>query len=364
MKETSCNILIIGKSGAGKSTLLKRIFKINCKTGTGKPVTTQGVHCYQVTVGSMKTLVFDSWGIEAGSTGEWKKLFDQTLKQHGIDQPPEDWFHSIVYCIDASGARIQTFDTNIIKELSESGFRFLIAFTKADLATDAQQEKLKADLVKTGVDLKKILFVSSGGETRFQKTLPFGIDELKKQMFSGLQETIVQLLPQRCKKLLEEEIDNFTCRCSRMIDALDIAFSDNTENMDLIRKEAVYFQRIFKEYILPEIVNRELTRCFDISRSMLEEKQFYPDDSSGISPKDMFWKKILSCLLLFKGLKYNIELEELLDPDTFWELSSSVKNRMKKYTGAISEKMKEQCSSIKNHIGDIIKQLILNEQQK
>ena len=362
MNETSCNILIIGKSGAGKSTLINHIFNTHCKTGTGKPVTAQGVHSYQVTVGTMKTWVFDSWGIEAGSTEEWKRLFDQTLKQHGIDQPPEDWFHSIVYCIDASGARIQTFDTNIIKELSESGFRFIIAFTKADLATDAQQEKLKADLVKNGVDPKKILFVSSGGETRFQKTLPFGIDELKKQMCAGWQETIVQLLPKRCKKLLVEEIWNFTYRSKRLIDALDIAFCDNKENMDLIRKESVNFQRIFKEYILPVIVNRELTRCFDISYLMLEEKQFFPDDSSGRSAQAI---AVGGLGVMIMALLKHLERDDfLLDPDTFWESSSSVKNRMKTYINMISDKMKDQCSSIEDHIRDIIQKLIIDDQGK
>ena len=65
-----CNVLIIGETGAGKSTLLNYLCdKKIADTGTGKPVTGEGIYEYNVNINNQEVRLFDSWGIEAGKTG-------------------------------------------------------------------------------------------------------------------------------------------------------------------------------------------------------------------------------------------------------------------------------------------------------
>ena len=354
MSDASCNILVIGKSGVGKSSLINRIFNTQCKTGTGKPVTGHGVYSYDVTVDSMKAVVFDSWGIEPGSTEEWKKLLDQALLEHGGSRPPKDWFHAVVYCIDASGKRIQSFDTDIIGMLLKSGFHLSIVLTKSDLATAEEREKMKADLVKSGFDSARIIFFSSGGETRFEKTLPFGISELKEQMFGGWQKTIVQLLPKRCCRLLLDEITDFGYRSKHLIDALDFAFWDNKANEDLIRHEVDFFQRALAQYIAPAIINRELAACFRISYVMIEADKNQSAPFSAASTALSF--EIIKMLTIFSpGV---VVVGKVFSPFSFLDPSSTVRTSLKAYIDLVSRKMKEQCSSLESDIRDKLQSLI------
>ena len=84
MKEDfKCNVLIMGKTGTGKSTLLNYICDANfAQTGTGKPVTGEGIYEYTVGINGQEVRVFDSWGIEAGKVDRWKKLVAQSLQDH------------------------------------------------------------------------------------------------------------------------------------------------------------------------------------------------------------------------------------------------------------------------------------------
>ena len=357
---SSCNILVIGKTGVGKSSLLRYVFGAKCKTGTGKPVTGYGIYPYEVTVDQKKAVVSDSWGIEAGSTKEWKNLLDRALADHGIGKPPKDWFHAILYCIDASGSRIQKFDTDLIGMLLESGFHLTVVLTKADLVTDSgERQKMKTELLKAGLQSEQIVFFSSGGETRFGKTDPFGAGELKKLMFSGWQETIIRLLPKRCKKLLFDEIQDFSYRSKHLIDALDIAFANNQENMDLIRSEVKSFQRTVNQYILPTIVNRELSACVDISYTMVDM-----DGRTGTSASNVVGlhlpptaSLLLKASLLLRALGDAVKTESLLSPDTLWEWSSTVRSRMKEYIDFISEEMKKQYSPVEDRIREKLRDI-------
>ena len=114
MTNTNYNIAIIGQTGVGKSSLINYLFGSEvAKSGIGRPVTTNGFHEINHKIKDMSVKIYDSWGLEVGKEEQWLKELNTELKKRGIDKPASDWFHSIFYCIAASGGRIQDADSKL-----------------------------------------------------------------------------------------------------------------------------------------------------------------------------------------------------------------------------------------------------------
>ena len=114
MEDFMCNVLIMGKTGTGKSTLLNYLCETDlAQTGTGKPVTEEGIYDYVAKIKGQEIRIFDSWGIEAGKVERWKDLIKNALKQHGVQCSIADWFHSVIYCVQAGGGRVEDVDVEI-----------------------------------------------------------------------------------------------------------------------------------------------------------------------------------------------------------------------------------------------------------
>ena len=98
------NIVTLGKTDVGKSSLLNYLFGTTFKTGVGKPVTPAELVEIDAEANGKKIRVFDSWGIEVDKLDKWKIILGEAAKEHGAARAPKDWFHAIVYCIQAGGA--------------------------------------------------------------------------------------------------------------------------------------------------------------------------------------------------------------------------------------------------------------------
>lgn len=146
------NILLLGKSGAGKSSLLNYIWgDVIAKTGAGSPVTERssgdatGIYPskpLQVD-NELELVIHDSWGMEADRADEWNALIrEETEKREGSPKI-EDWFHAVIYCVSAKGARIEDFEIQkVVQPLIDNGHAVIFVLTKCGVASETEKQKV------------------------------------------------------------------------------------------------------------------------------------------------------------------------------------------------------------------------------
>lgn len=199
------NIAVIGKTGVGKSSLINYLFgNANvAKTGVGKPVTVQGFHKINFEINSIPATLFDSWGLEVGKAEIWLNELNKELKGRDIDKPASEWFHTVLYCIASSGARVEEFETRIINKLIKAKYNVVIVLTKSDLADEDDIAELKESIQK---DLfEKVVFCqvcSEEKKLKSGKTEKFGAEQLYVLINNGFWESITLRMPDRCINIL------------------------------------------------------------------------------------------------------------------------------------------------------------------
>jgi hypothetical protein len=201
------NAAVIGFTGVGKSSLINYLFGEQVsKTGIGSPVTSRGFHSFRFLIGSLPVCIFDSWGLEVDKAVEWLESLKKELSLRGTDRPAEEWFHTILYCVNAASSRIQDAEIDIIKRLVKSKYTVVILLTKADLIGE-HEEDIFCNAIKERVG-KNIRVIPVCSETREgrrgQKVVAFGREKVVEQIFDNFWHSITDRLPERCAKLLKE----------------------------------------------------------------------------------------------------------------------------------------------------------------
>ncbi|MBS4461576.1 50S ribosome-binding GTPase [Aerococcaceae bacterium zg-B36] len=112
------NILVAGKTGSGKSTLINALFRDNiAKTGVGMPVTQ---HVERLTKDGVPLTLYDTKGLEltANSQSEVLTSLAHLIKnQRALGE--EKAIHIAYYCINATMARIEPLELEIIQALAK-----------------------------------------------------------------------------------------------------------------------------------------------------------------------------------------------------------------------------------------------------
>lgn len=180
---SSTNILILGKSGIGKSTLLNYLWgDALAATGTGRPCTGEGLFAYPpVTHGNVVMTIYDSYGLEANKASRWHKLIQEEVRKHDDSLNIHDWFHTVVYCVNAAGARIEPFEIeHVIKPLQASGNRVCFVLTKCDIATEQEIAALEHIIHAEVRDHGGVIRVCSERNEKRNGvvTLPYGKEKL------------------------------------------------------------------------------------------------------------------------------------------------------------------------------------------
>jgi len=284
-KSEGCNFLILGKTGSGKSALLNYILGSDvAESGAGRPVTERGLHEKTGVVNGVKVKVYDSWGLEAGHYDEWLQMMDAEKNKHDLNHKITDWFHVVVHCVQASGARVEDVDAKIVNGFLKDGFKVLVALTKVDTCSEEDEEALKDTLVEMCPGLAREAIISVCSVEKVIRGVTherMGGDALKRAIIGGFVGTIVRRLPLRVSLLANREVDKFYEDTKAWIAGRSMWSSDNTE---WLKDKCESFVLKLNKVKLPAIIKEELLACATISQSL----------SATINVENDYFKKLSS----------------------------------------------------------------------
>ncbi|TXJ30637.1 GTPase [Brachyspira aalborgi] len=215
--ELTLNLLILGQTGVGKSSLINALFgRKVAESRVGPPVPIEkGIKEYTTELDGKKVNLFDTEGIEVDKVPKFKEMIDKALKERRVDKDIKDWFHSVTYCIQAGGYKIQDFDIEIIKQFVDEGYNVIVALTKSDQIGKAKREefidKIKKEVKeKTKKDIM-VITVSADPEQldhMTEKPKPSGLEEYKAAILISWREIFINRIPVHIVKKLKEDIEN------------------------------------------------------------------------------------------------------------------------------------------------------------
>ena len=321
------NVLILGKSGVGKSSLLNYLWGDNvAKVGAGKPQTGEGVYPYDpIKFKNIDIAIYDSYGLEANKASRWHKIIEDEVKKHDCNIDPLDWFHSVIYCVDAKRARIEEFEIEeILKPLANKGNRICFALTKCDVASENEIKSLE-NILKSKIpnhsgihrvcaDPKKTIGGGSG--------VPFGKETLLNGFINNLAANLSSKMIANHTLAVDSALKNIHSNIERKFASdLDEWFSDVS---DCFKKIKIYAEHQYREVdnsLKNDLLNTSKICCelYDMSLS-----QFFNIDNK-IRRNNIHDKtKELTSHILDKDTYIELILRNLFSPILVFVKKSTV----------------------------------------
>lgn len=365
-----CNVLIMGKTGTGKSTLLNYLCDENlAETGSGKPVTGEGIYDYTAKINGQEVQIYDSWGIEAGKVDRWKALLDKSLRSHGVDKNIEDWFHSVIYCVQAGGGRVEDIDVEIIRKFLSEGYLLTVVLTKADQVDEDDEAKMKSVILgelKEALpsarksSFKVIATCAEKKKTRSGETQPFGKEEVQKAILDGWKDTIIERLPKHVTSKLCDYVNDWAQsekanlsneKISGLADQNIAIYQSIDAHADALRIDISKVQstRILKEAIDScKKADASLRSTFDIDIDAF-------NNGSGNNEDLKWWEYVVYIPI---GLLFEIPMAIVRRVKSkSLKLINEEHQNIELYIDSIADFMKEQCNKYEGVIAKELKKV-------
>jgi GTP-binding protein EngB required for normal cell division len=261
----SYNVVVVGKTGVGKSSLINYLYGDNAReTGVGKPVTQRGFEHVEFSVDGLNLRIYDSWGLEADKSQEWKNDLYAELQKRDIHRPVNEWFHTIFYCISAGSARVEDFELEIIKMFINSDYNVNIIFTKADQASEKDLNELEnyisqnirgnLDFIRVCSEEKELI----GG----RKINPFGKENVMNKINNNFWNDLVLRLPKRINILLAKEVNKWHDNFLRYLKININRFDSNTMT-EVFNTEVKKFIDKLDKQIINRVIRKEIKIFFN-----------------------------------------------------------------------------------------------------
>lgn len=331
-KNFGINIAILGKTGVGKSSFCNYIFNEPLsRTGEGKPVTTWEENFQKTSThyNNYTLNIFDTVGIEADNFDRWNMEFNKFLdsRDYSYNTKPMDWIHCIFYLINASAARVEDTELNIMEKVVQKKIPLQIILTNSDSASENELSKIKECILhRNSLQNIKITQVCSVSiKKRLGSTKQYGRDEVLKPFLSSLE------------NLLKLKISGYACK--RL-------YSQLSEMKDLFIEKIEKSDLTLFNIILESIRNGDIDSSFDKLTAFnfddLESELSFNDIETNFEDINHF---ILE-------LNPNYELEDSLIYRELQNILNTAINKMEEMEKCINQKFAQYDKDLEE--GDII----------
>ena len=370
-EDFKCNVLIMGKTGTGKSSLLNYICDTDlAETGAGKPVTGEGIYEYNVRINGQDVRIFDSWGIEAGKVDRWKHLIDESLHEHGVQKSMEDWFHSVIYCIQAGGGRVEDIDAEIIKKFLGEGYLLTVVLTKADQVDEEDESRMKQVILneikstlppsRRKASINIIATCAEKKKTRSGETQPFGKDAVQQSILEGWKSTVIERIPKHVVSRLVGCVDDWEDDEKKKL--LNSEISGVTERNEAIYNEIKADAEDFSKNDIPglckEIMSDAVESCQKADASIRKtfniELEGLKDNKE--KEEDMAWWEWLIAIPTLPIAWVGMKVSEWIRSNSEKHISKET-HRIEHYIETIAGHLRGQCAKLEPHIAKELKRI-------
>jgi tRNA U34 5-carboxymethylaminomethyl modifying GTPase MnmE/TrmE len=295
------NVAVVGITGVGKSALVNYLFGERvAETGLGRPVTKRGFAGYEFRIGELPVKLFDSWGLEVDKVNEWMESLNEELSLRGTDRPAEDWFHTILFCINAAGSRLQDMEIRVIKRFLESKYQVVVILTKADLLNEEEEVRFAETIRQHTYEALPIIAACSESRKgrRGQTINTFGKEEIEDQIYNNFWDTILARLPQRCRRVVEDYLDKWeNSQIERIQERADAG-----DSLDAIQKD---LSNSWDDRAIERLVREEISRTMYVYGQIAESMEYSPGNQclhleSG-DPSDSKWYSVFNLTAFAKS---------------------------------------------------------------
>lgn len=315
------NVVVIGKAGVGKTELINYLLGEELlKTGIGAPVTRLGFHRTDLVVSGVNTSIWDSAGLEVGKHEDWMRILNNELRDRAPTTPVSKWFHTVLYCIQAPGSRIEPFEVEIINRFLSEHYRVSIVITKAFISKKKLDELSQAIRKALPQPVKCIYVNSRDEEIREDTVIPSsGKAALVREIEVALIESLTDRIPLRCVRFMEKYLDE---ECSAIIQDI----RENVGNMskphiaervssclkhlaeDVASPRGKFHQIILRETRLTLGIYKEIAGLVEQAMAAAEETTVVPrvPTAPRVEAVSSFWSRLENAFEEF----YSWDLEE------------------------------------------------------